>query len=817
MTTQPLHRNGRVLGVMRRLRGVSMIEFVIISPILLLIGLGIVQVGMVFHAKSALNFALQESARLGAVSNGSINKIQEGFVRGLVPFMGGSNNRADFERVLVTRVTPEFARGAASGWIRLRQLSPSPQSFADWAEDGVDDAGNRVREIPNANLAVLRCSRAPNGGVGGVKQSSACPAGERIGADSQQTLADANLLKLELTYGVRMGVPLINRIVGSALAMAAGCQAPEAQRAGALNLGTPAVERANPPSCAHYLARDANGNPEPRIPVNLSVTVRMQSPARFAGNNAWFTVASRSQSANTSGRQLGLGNVDAASQFQPIPVSTLNPNGLKLADDRLAALRGDGSLRVGSNRLSLASTNPGPGGGGQGPGGGSGPGGGLLPPPDCEEMPAPAGEPQEQGVLASVWNRLRDLGSNIYDFVRGFWEGIKGQIGDLANLIMNPVETAQGLYTLAREFINDPQGTTAILASALGRDLSTLVECGAYDRGRILGNYVSPAFMLKLAVKLARFGRVARAVDDIKAEWGCASFAAGTHVRISKGQRPIDKVIVGQFVSSRESVWYSEKESLVTNTFNRIAPAYHALRTEFEVLHVTAEHPLWVQGRGWTPVRDIKAGESLATRNGDTLVLENLLVEGEQRVFNFSVAETESYFVGVSEVWAHNSTCDIRTPGYRAPASPSGYRLGASDGGSGAWRTINHQDTPAYRYQQQVTGAPRNLEYRVMDRDFDGYDSVRDVLLDTKRYTDANILVREGVPDGVRDSVISRLVAQARGQLDAVARSTNPATQVEWHVASPAAAERVREVLARALGDDASRITVVVTYDIVNP
>jgi hypothetical protein len=337
----------------RHARGASIVEFVVISPVLILFGLGIVQAGMIFHGKSALNFALQEAARMGAVSHGDISKVQQGFTRGLVPYMGGSTSRANFEQVWATRVLPEFALGAASGWIRVKQTSPSPESFADWAENAVDEGGNAVRQIPNANLSILRCTRAPNGGTAGTKASSACAGGERVGVSSQQTLADANLLKLEMTYGVRMTVPLINRIVGAALATAAGCRAPERQQVGALNLGTPALEGANAARCAHYLARDARGNPAPRFPVNLAVTVRMQTPARNANSgNGWYSVASRTQSANTSGPSLGNGTVYAASQFNPIPVSTLNPMGLTLANDTYATRRGDGSTALGFNRTS---------------------------------------------------------------------------------------------------------------------------------------------------------------------------------------------------------------------------------------------------------------------------------------------------------------------------------------------------------------------------------------------------------------------------------------------------------------------------------
>jgi len=318
-------------GLPRYRRGASILEFLVVGPMLIFIGMGLVQMGLVFHAKSGLNFALQEGARVGAVNYGDVAAIERGVREGLIPFMGGGTSIGE---VAATRekVRAEFQRGGASGWIRVKQLSPTPQSFSDWAEDSFDDNGRAIREIPNANLATLRCTRAPNGGSAGTKQSTACGGGEPIGPDSQQTLADANLLKLEMTYGVKLAVPLVNRIVGSALSMAAGCTAAATQMLGPVSLDAPVVA-AQPDKCAYYTAVGTDGQPEPRIPVDIAVTVRMQSPARFAGNAGWFARVPRGRDANTGGVQLGNGEMYAASQFAPLPVSQLNPDGVTQGAD----------------------------------------------------------------------------------------------------------------------------------------------------------------------------------------------------------------------------------------------------------------------------------------------------------------------------------------------------------------------------------------------------------------------------------------------------------------------------------------------------
>ncbi len=95
----------------------------------------------------------------------------------------------------------------------------------------------------------------------------------------------------------------------------------------------------------------------------------------------------------------------------------------------------------------------------------------------------------------------------------------------------------------------------------------------------------------------------------------------------------------------------------VTQTFTRLAPSYRTLITELETIYVTDEHPLWVQGKGWTPAKDIKEDDVVASRQGDMLILENTLVAKPAQVYNFSVYRTHSYFVGEAGLWAHNIIC----------------------------------------------------------------------------------------------------------------------------------------------------------------
>ena len=95
----------------------------------------------------------------------------------------------------------------------------------------------------------------------------------------------------------------------------------------------------------------------------------------------------------------------------------------------------------------------------------------------------------------SFWDRLYDGVVNTLgvarDFARGVWAGLRTQLEDIWALVTSPIETGKGLIALGQALISDAPGTLQAIGDAIGRDLSALVECGAYDRGRIIGEYLS--------------------------------------------------------------------------------------------------------------------------------------------------------------------------------------------------------------------------------------------------------------------------------------------------------------------------------------
>jgi hypothetical protein len=166
--------------------------------------MGVLQTALAFHAKSNLNYALHEAARAGSADHAKIGAMMRAFERALVPYYGGGRTTAELAAKLLD-VRADLARDAA----RIEILSPTSHSFDDFFSPmAAARLGVSARVIPNAGIVDLRCPR----------DRPSCPADPHTNSSSQ-SLQDANLLALRVTYGIptQKQVPLAGRLYTAAL------------------------------------------------------------------------------------------------------------------------------------------------------------------------------------------------------------------------------------------------------------------------------------------------------------------------------------------------------------------------------------------------------------------------------------------------------------------------------------------------------------------------------------------------------------------------------------------------------------------------
>lgn len=262
--------------------GFSVVEVLLALPILIFCLFALIQIGLLWHARFALQHAVLVAARHASVSHGSDAAIRDALVQGLTPFAGRSSEVTGLVSASF-RSGAEVSQGLALGWLRWEVLSPSRQSFEDWGKPAdrylSPEAGLGEIEIPSGHLPALAMRTLPSSGVkhylGGLP----------VGLASEQTLLQANTLKLKLDYGVPLSMPLAGPLLAKTLSLWWGCGWPDAAsqaKVGLVNFGQGANASlvASTVQCRALAARDLQGRWKPRWPIQVFATLSMQSNAR---------------------------------------------------------------------------------------------------------------------------------------------------------------------------------------------------------------------------------------------------------------------------------------------------------------------------------------------------------------------------------------------------------------------------------------------------------------------------------------------------------------------------------------------------------
>ena len=140
---------------------------------------------------------------------------------------------------------------------------------------------------------------------------------------------------------------------------------------------------------------------------------------------------------------------------------------------------------------------------------------------------------------------------------------------------------------------------------------------------------------------------------------GCSSFAAGTEVLTSEGEKPIEEVAVG------DRVWaYNEKtgrEGLYTvnRLFTRIAPKQVLINVGNEVIEATIEHEFYVDNKGWVEAQELSVGDQLVQYGNSKMMVTSLQpINRNVKVYNFEVDSAHTFYISKDKLLVHNATCN---------------------------------------------------------------------------------------------------------------------------------------------------------------
>ncbi|MCH2046154.1 MAG: HINT domain-containing protein [Saprospiraceae bacterium] len=135
---------------------------------------------------------------------------------------------------------------------------------------------------------------------------------------------------------------------------------------------------------------------------------------------------------------------------------------------------------------------------------------------------------------------------------------------------------------------------------------------------------------------------------------GC--FTAETLIKTKEGDKNIEDIKVGDWVWARNDTngiqEYKEVLSLKVTNHDEIYKIY----TSNDTIKATYEHPFYSKGK-WVEAENLNVGDTLELLNNSKVVIIHIERElGNYQVYNFTVEDFHTYFVGNDGILVHNSS-----------------------------------------------------------------------------------------------------------------------------------------------------------------
>ncbi len=179
-----MNARARTLRSRTSMRGQSMVELVIITPVLLFLLLAVIQAVLLYRMKSTLDYAALMAARAGAVSGVDRGEMRAAFEKGMMPLYATDKSLMGVET----------ARLAARLDLTLKMhghitvINPTRAAWNNFKERQYDGS----YALPNDTLA-YRSTAIGSSGV---------------------NVQDANILKIKVVYDAPLVVPFVDWVLG---------------------------------------------------------------------------------------------------------------------------------------------------------------------------------------------------------------------------------------------------------------------------------------------------------------------------------------------------------------------------------------------------------------------------------------------------------------------------------------------------------------------------------------------------------------------------------------------------------------------------
>lgn len=162
--------------------GQSMVELVIITPVLLFLLLSVIQAVLLYRIKSTLDYAALMAARAGAVNGADRMAMRKGLAKGMMPLYAHGTGQVELEKAYFKALADLTLYG------QVTVINPTRAAWGNFKERQY----NGSYALPNDTLA-YRSTAIGSSGV---------------------NVQDANILKIKVVYDAPLVVPFVGWVLG---------------------------------------------------------------------------------------------------------------------------------------------------------------------------------------------------------------------------------------------------------------------------------------------------------------------------------------------------------------------------------------------------------------------------------------------------------------------------------------------------------------------------------------------------------------------------------------------------------------------------
>jgi len=188
--------------LMRRCRGQSLTEFIIVMPLFFALLFGVFEFTYMYRAKATLNTATFEAARAGSLHHAKLDEMRKALTTGMMAlYVQGDRSLSGLGKGYAKVYASELAMNAQKATITV--ISPTKEIFRHFKVKRMitlqgDSKEKHIEIIPNDNLNV-RSTKLKKITVDGGNQKI--------------SIQDANLLKIKSYWCYEMKVPIIKNLI----------------------------------------------------------------------------------------------------------------------------------------------------------------------------------------------------------------------------------------------------------------------------------------------------------------------------------------------------------------------------------------------------------------------------------------------------------------------------------------------------------------------------------------------------------------------------------------------------------------------------